>query len=105
MQANRRGRPSSRTNSATRMIIAGFSRLGNVLFERLFKTLFDTARCDRTMLLLLAGYAATWTLRQRCQEQSGSPPGHGRTDRLVERSQLRLSQASPTCGMGGPAVV
>jgi len=44
------------------MTIAGFSRLGNVLCERLSKTLLDAARCDRAMVLLLTGYAVTWTL-------------------------------------------
>lgn len=31
-------------------------------FERLFDALFDAARCERAMLVLLAGYAAIWTL-------------------------------------------
>src|ERR1700686_3861320 len=31
-------------------------------FERLFDALTDPARCERTMLLVLAGYFATWSL-------------------------------------------
>jgi hypothetical protein len=31
-------------------------------FERLFDALVDSARCERTMMVLLAGYVAVWTL-------------------------------------------
>jgi 4-amino-4-deoxy-L-arabinose transferase-like glycosyltransferase len=38
------------------------ARLARNSFERLFEPLLDPALCDRTMALLLTGYAATWTL-------------------------------------------
>jgi hypothetical protein len=44
------------------MIAAEFSRLGRIVFERFFGALVDAAYCNRAMLLLLASYAATWTL-------------------------------------------
>ena len=43
------------------MIAAEFARLARNPFGRLFDP-FDAARCNRAMLLLLIGYAATWTL-------------------------------------------
>jgi hypothetical protein len=48
------------------MTAAGLVRVQRNLFERPFQRLFDAlvdpARCERTMALLLAGYAAIWTL-------------------------------------------
>jgi len=44
------------------MTAAEFTRLARNLFARLFDALVDAARCDVAMLLLLTGYAATWTL-------------------------------------------
>jgi len=44
------------------MTAAEFARLARIPFEWLFDALVDAARCDRAMLLLLTGYAATWTL-------------------------------------------
>jgi len=41
---------------------ADFLRLARNPFERLFDALVDPTRRERTVLLLLAGYAATWTL-------------------------------------------
>ena len=55
--------PTSRHyNTVTRMIAAEFSRHGRVIVEWFFGALFDATRCNRAMLLLLAGYAATWSL-------------------------------------------
>jgi hypothetical protein len=48
--------------NATRMITAEFSRRSRIAFERFFAALIDPGRCNRAMLLLLVGYAATWTL-------------------------------------------
>ena len=50
------------TIQAALMIAAEFARLARNPFGRLFDALVDAARCDRAMLLLLIGYAATWTL-------------------------------------------
>ena len=47
---------------AALMIAAEFARLARNPFGRLFDALVDAARCNRAMLLLLIGYAATWTL-------------------------------------------
>ena len=47
---------------AALMIAAEFARLARNPFGRLFDALVDAARCNRAMLLLLTGYAATWTL-------------------------------------------
>jgi 4-amino-4-deoxy-L-arabinose transferase-like glycosyltransferase len=44
------------------MASADFVRIGRNAFERLYDALIDPARCERTMALLLAGYAAIWTL-------------------------------------------
>jgi hypothetical protein len=44
------------------MTTAEFVRLARNPFERLFDALVDPARCERTMAMLLAGYAAVWTL-------------------------------------------
>jgi len=41
------------------MIAAEFTRLARNPLERLFDALIDSTRCDRAMLLLLTGYAAT----------------------------------------------
>jgi|SRR5437588_8067985 hypothetical protein len=38
------------------------ARLVSGPFERLSSALIDAKRCDRAVLLLLVGYAATWTL-------------------------------------------
>lgn len=43
------------------MTAAEFTRLTRSSCERLFDALVDPARCERTMALLLAGYAVTWT--------------------------------------------
>jgi 4-amino-4-deoxy-L-arabinose transferase-like glycosyltransferase len=50
------------TIRAALMIAAEFARLARNPFGRLFDALVDAARCNRAMLLLLIGYAATWTL-------------------------------------------
>jgi 4-amino-4-deoxy-L-arabinose transferase-like glycosyltransferase len=50
------------TIQAALMIAAEFARLARNPFERLFDALVDAARCNSAMLLLLIGYAATWTL-------------------------------------------
>jgi hypothetical protein len=47
------------------MTAAKFIRLACNPFERLFDALVDAARCDHAMLVLLIGYAATWTLYVR----------------------------------------
>jgi hypothetical protein len=44
------------------MTAAEFVRQARNRFERLFDALVDEARCERTMVLLLAGYAAAWSL-------------------------------------------
>jgi 4-amino-4-deoxy-L-arabinose transferase-like glycosyltransferase len=44
------------------MTIARLVRLARKPFEQLYDALVDKARCNRAMLLLLTGYAATWTL-------------------------------------------
>ena len=41
---------------------ADFLRLARNPFERLFDALVDPTRRERPVVLLLAGYAATWTL-------------------------------------------
>lgn len=46
---------------AQHMTSAEFVRLARNWFERVFDALVDGARCERTMVLLLAGYAALWT--------------------------------------------
>jgi 4-amino-4-deoxy-L-arabinose transferase-like glycosyltransferase len=47
---------------AQHMTSAEFVRLARNRFERVFDALVDNARCERAMLLLLAGYAAAWSL-------------------------------------------
>jgi len=44
------------------MTAAEFVRLARNPFEQLFGALVDKERCDRALLLLLAAYAAAWTL-------------------------------------------
>jgi 4-amino-4-deoxy-L-arabinose transferase-like glycosyltransferase len=44
------------------MSISDFGRSGRDPLGRLYDALIDPARCERTMALLLAGYAAVWTL-------------------------------------------
>jgi Dolichyl-phosphate-mannose-protein mannosyltransferase len=44
------------------MTAAAFFLSARNRFERLFDALTDPARCERTMLLVLAGYLATWSL-------------------------------------------
>ena len=56
------------------MTAAEFTRLARNLFERLFDALVDAARCDVAMLLLLIGYAATWTLYVSIAQSSQDLP-------------------------------
>ena len=44
------------------MTVAGTAAPTRNPFERLFAALIDPTRCERTMLVLLAGYAAAWLL-------------------------------------------
>ena len=44
------------------MITVESSRRSRIVFERFFAALIDPERCNGAMLLLLVGYAATWTL-------------------------------------------
>ena len=44
------------------MTVAGTAAPTRNPFERLFAALIDPTRCERTMLVLLAGYAAAWSL-------------------------------------------
>jgi 4-amino-4-deoxy-L-arabinose transferase-like glycosyltransferase len=44
------------------MTVAEATRASRNPFERIFAALIDPARSERTMLVLLAGYAATWSL-------------------------------------------
>src|SRR5215472_11752223 len=44
------------------MTAASFVLTARSRFERLYDALVDPARCERTVLRLLAGYVATWTL-------------------------------------------
>ena len=44
------------------MTIAATARVSRNPFERIFAALIDPARSERTMLILLAGYAAAWSL-------------------------------------------
>ena len=44
------------------MTVAGTAAPTRNPFERLFAALIDPTRCKRTMLVLLAGYAAAWSL-------------------------------------------
>jgi|SRR5208282_3940880 len=44
------------------MTTTEFVLLARNRFERLFDALVDSARCERTMILVLAGYVATWSL-------------------------------------------
>ncbi len=64
----------SRAVGRTLMTAAEFTRLARSLFERLFDALVDAARCDHAMLLLLIGYAATWTLYASIAQSSQDLP-------------------------------
>jgi Dolichyl-phosphate-mannose-protein mannosyltransferase len=44
------------------MTIAATARVSRNPFERIFAALIDPAKSERTMLILLAGYAAAWSL-------------------------------------------
>jgi hypothetical protein len=44
------------------MIAAEFFQLSRIVFERVFGALVDAAYRNLAMLLLLANYAATWSL-------------------------------------------
>ena len=44
------------------MTIAVTARVSRNPFERIFTALIDPSKCERTMLVLLAGYAAAWSL-------------------------------------------
>ena len=44
------------------MTIAATAGVSRNPFERIFAALIDPARSERTMLILLAGYAAAWSL-------------------------------------------
>ena len=52
----------SRSQYAARIRATTFARLARKALERLFERLVDASRCDSTMLLLLAGYTAIWSL-------------------------------------------
>jgi hypothetical protein len=52
----------SRSQYAARISATKFARLAPKALERLFERLVDASRRDSTMLLLLAGYTATWSL-------------------------------------------
>src|SRR5208282_5899548 len=41
---------------------SSFVQLARNWFERVYDALVDNGRCERAMLLLLAGYAAAWSL-------------------------------------------
>ncbi len=56
------------------MTAAEFTRRARQLFGRLFDALVDAARCDHAMLLLLIGYAATWTLYASIAQSSQDLP-------------------------------
>jgi hypothetical protein len=71
------------------MTAAEFTRLARHLFERLFDALVDAGRCDAAMLLLLTGYAATWTLYVSiAQSNQDLPPDM--TELLSWSSYLRV---------------
>jgi len=44
------------------MTVASLARPTRNPFDRIFEALIDTARSERTMLILLAGYVAAWSI-------------------------------------------
>src|SRR5271166_3783948 len=54
--------PRVRDSTGTSMTATEFARLIRHPFEWLFDALIDQARRERTMVLLLTGYAAVWTV-------------------------------------------
>jgi hypothetical protein len=82
------------------------ARLVSGPFERLSSALIDAKRCDRAVLLLLVGYAATWTLYGSIARSSQDL--HPDMTELISwfaGPQPRLSQASAPRSMVGATLV